>query len=597
MEIRKGVSLGLLFGLFLVGGLLLGRPGGPGAELALRQQTMRQSMAPARTGDVHVSAVNADDEQPISPVFVNLADVPAGVYTPHNTYDQWLRGDIDLDEKEYRLSPPEIAALQAAALKLEPSANVQTAPDSQAALGPGLIPGTAFDSLDAGDCCGGGTSVPPDSHMAVGPNHIIAAVNVAFEIYDKSGSSLVGPITFESFFSSTPNCNNFAPNDPGLFDPNALYDESAGRYILGADANGDYFCMAVSVTNDPTGSWYQYAIPANVLNAFHDYPHMGVGADAIYMGGNQFGGAVPGGFEGRVWAFNKTKMYAGTALSAADRPTFSLGAGGGTPQPLHLHGYQQGSWPTGQPHYFVTDQYDGRRIDVWRWTNALAGGLPAIVATFDLATATGVAAGMPLDVPQLGSSNKLQANDYRLRGLEYRNGRAWVTDSISCNPGGGTVNCVRWAEINLTPSTPTLVQAGVYGSAGEYRTFPDLAVNHCGDMAIGYTKSNSSMYAGIWYTGRQSGDPAGMLQAEALLKAGEKAYSSFDPAPHRWGDYSSMTIDPDGLTFWYIGEYSKVVGAGPMANWGNYIGSFSYADCTVGPISTYVVYLPVIMRP
>ena len=27
---------------------------------------------------------------------------------------------------------------------------------------------------------------------------------------------------------------------------------------------------------------------------------------------------------------------------------------------------------------------------------------------------------------------------------------------------------------------------------------------------------------------------------------------------HRWGDYSSMTIDLDGCTFWYINQYYTV---------------------------------------
>ena len=45
-------------------------------------------------------------------------------------------------------------------------------------------------------------------------------------------------------------------------------------------------------------------------------------------------------------------------------------------------------------------------------------------------------------------------------------------------------------------------------------------------------------------------------------------------APRRWGDYTEMTIDPDGETFWYLGEYSKNTGT-TSGRWGTYIGSYS----------------------
>ncbi|MCP4845724.1 MAG: hypothetical protein GY901_11605, partial [Actinomycetia bacterium] len=171
---------------------------------------------------------------------------------------------------------------------------------------------------------------------------------------------------------------------------------------------------------------------------------------------------------------------------------------------------------------------------------------------------------------------------------EYRNGYLWTTQTISCNPGGGTVDCVRWAQVD--PAGPSVVQAGVFASSGEWRFFPDLAANHCDDMAIGYTKSSQSIHPAVWVTGREVGDTAGMLQAETQLKAGEIIYTSFetnDPQfeAYRWGDYTGMTVDPDGLTFWYLGEYSKDTGntvGNPDTRWGTYIGSFTYDDCEVG---------------
>jgi hypothetical protein len=503
-----------------------------------------------------------------APVVVNLRDVAPGIYDPNNQFDRWQRGEIDLEENEGIVSEEEMEALRAASLKLPPSAALEVASAAPALAAP--APSTGFDSIDYNECCGGGGNVPPDPELAVGPNHVIAVVNVAFEIYDKNGNSLRAPTTFASFMGSNPSCS-------GVFDPNALYDEQADRFILGIDADGTAYCLAVSQTGDPMGAWNIYAFPTGSSRAFFDYPHAGVGNGAIYMGGNIFRCTfISCTFqEARVWAFDKTAMYNGASAAYVSQ---GLATSEDTPQPLNLHGWNQGTWPGGGPHYFFTNtNYNGATYSIFSWNDPFGANSFSQVGTVNLQTATGVTAGMPVNVPQLGGSS-VQANDFRPQDLEYRNGYAWSVQTIACNPGGGTVNCIRWAQMD--PSSATVVNAGVYASNGEYRFFGDLAVNACDDMAVGYTKSSSSMYPGVYYTGRQSGDPAGTLQTEIQLKAGELTYTAFDSVPRRWGDYTEMTIDPDGVTFWYLGEYSKNTGNN-NGRWGTYIGAFSYS-CDVG---------------
>ncbi|MCA9954988.1 MAG: hypothetical protein KC434_09730, partial [Anaerolineales bacterium] len=523
---KKLVRLGGLL-LLLVGGIwLLSLASGPSPE-TLERQLAIQAFAPVDVGNR--DGVGEVVEQSVSfPTVVNLADVPAGVYDPNNQYDRWQRGEIDLVEEFTRLPESQMSLLEAQSLELASSANVQLAPS-----GPGLqapSAGVNFASMDYTECCGGGGNVPPDPELAVGPNHIIAVVNVAFEIYDKSGNSLVGPTTFASFMSSNANCT-------GVFDPNALYDEREDRFILGIDADGTDYCIAVSQTGNPTGSWNIYSFTTGSASLFFDYPHVGVGNDAIYMGGNMFSS---GFLDSRVWAFDKTAMYNGLGAGSVMK---NLGGNDDTPQPLNLHGWNQGTWPTSGPHYIFTETgYDGANHTIWAWNDPFGANTLTAVGTVDLNAATGVVSGFPLDTPQQ-TGGTLQGNDWRPQDFEYRNGYAWTSMAIACNPGGGSVNCVRWAQIDL--STMTVADAGVYGSNGEYRTFPDLAVNACNDMAIGYTKSSSSMFPGVFATGRLSTDTAGTLQAETLLKAGEISYTSFETsAPRRWGDYTEMTIAP-----------------------------------------------------
>lgn len=494
------------------------------------------------------------------PYPVELADVPSGVYDPFNKLarDWGISGPKRITR---RITPEEADRLRAEALLLPPARGLLV-PEPSNPAAPVEVFG--FPSLDINDCCGEGASVPPDPELAVGPDHIIAVVNTAFAVYDKSGTLLAGPITFSSFFQGTPNCSNTA-----VFDPNVLYDEEADRFILGIDGNGTDYCVAATVGPDPLGSWNTYGFATNFAGAFFDFPHAGVGVDAIYLGSNQFGGTLPGGFEGRVFAMDKTALYSGAGLTVATHSTGS----DGTPQPMNLHGFAQGTWPASGPHYVMTEVFDGATHTLWSWQDPFGADTLVRAADFNLNTATGITAGFPIDVPQLGSLQKIQAGDWRGLDTEYRNGFIWMTNSISCNPGTGTVNCVRWAKID--PTALAVVDAGVVASNGKHRIFPDLAVNQCEDVAIGYTKSASDQYPSVYATGFESG----LLQAELALKEGELTYTAFDSSPRRWGDYSGMTIDPDGERFWYLGEYSKNTG-NTSGRWGTYIGSFRYDGCT-----------------
>jgi len=503
------------------------------------------------------------------PFPIDLADVAAGVFDPNNKLDTTYRGSGRIDSM---VSDQEMARQREEAMSLPPSDNIQ-------AVGPmlnkSISAGVSFEAITFTECCGGGGSVPPDPELAVGPNHIIAVTNVAFEIYDKTGTVLVQATTFSSFFAGTTGCTS-----AGVFDPNALYDESTDRFILGIDGDGTDYCIAATTGSDPTATWNRYGFATDIGGNFFDFPHVGVGLDAIYMGSNQFGQVSFA--EARVFAIDKAALYAGAAsLSVVSQST----GGDGTPQPAHLHGFNTGTWPTGGPHYIMTEVFDGNNHSVWSWTDPFGANVLTKLGNVNLTAATGVTAGQSIDWPQAGSSELLQGNDFRGQSTTWRNGNLWMSTSMSCNPGGGTVNCVRWAQID--PTGPTILDAGVIASNGDYRTFPNVSANHCDDMAIGYTKGSSSTFPSVFVSLREAADPPGTVQGELLMKAGEVNYTSFQsPGPHRWGDYTKMTSDPDGVTFWYIGEYSRNNGAtvgDPDTMWATFIGSFTTSSCSVVP--------------
>jgi hypothetical protein len=107
-----------------------------------------------------------------------------------------------------------------------------------------------------------------------------------------------------------------------------------------------------------------------------------------------------------------------------------------------------------------------------------------------------------------------------------------------------------------------------------YRWMGSAAMDKNGDIALGYSTSNSTSFPSIRYTGRLSTDALNTMQSENILQAGG---GSQNGTLHRWGDYSAMSIDPvDDCTFWFTTEYLKATGT---FNWSTRIGSFKLSGC------------------
>jgi hypothetical protein len=134
---------------------------------------------------------------------------------------------------------------------------------------------------------------------------------------------------------------------------------------------------------------------------------------------------------------------------------------------------------------------------------------------------------------------------------------------------------MRWYEIRSPGGTPTVNQSGTYVPDANYRWMGSIAQDKSADMAMGFSISSSSMHPGISYTGRLASDPLGTMgQGETSLIVGGGSQTG---TLTRWGDYSSMSVDPsDNCTFWYTNEYIPSNGS---FNWQTRIGSFKFSGC------------------
>jgi len=95
-------------------------------------------------------------------------------------------------------------------------------------------------------------------------------------------------------------------------------------------------------------------------------------------------------------------------------------------------------------------------------------------------------------------------------------------------------------------------------------------------MALGYSVSNGTdVFPGIRYTGRLAGDPLGeMSLGEGVIIHGTGSQLT---TSSRWGDYSSMNVDPvDDCTFWYVNQYYEIT---ELAAFQTRVGSFKLPGC------------------
>jgi hypothetical protein len=420
---------------------------------------------------------------------------------------------------------------------------------------------------------------PPNPAIMVGRDHVVVSVRSSFQVFDKNGTSLAGPTHFKDFWNG-----GCATGSPGMvyFYPFSTYDDQAGRYILGISAqdpaqnngNNSYLCVAVSQTDSAVGQWYFYNFDANPGSGndyFLEIPRIGTGHQALYLGAEMFDLDIPDFAVNRVFAFEKAAMYSGNSPQSTH---FDVGLPFFSIIPADLKGFDNGTWPADpeEPHLFMEAEFgSGDELRIFAFDD------PWGTPSFDLLGSVPVSSyGLPIDIPQTGTINKLFGFDNRLADVVLQHGRLWTTHTINCSPGGVPINCLRWYEIDMAVSGPTLIQEGTFGSAADFRSFPSLALNACDDLLIGYTKSNTSLYPGAFVAGREMADSPGQLRSESELQAGETTYTSPEGHPYHWGYYTGATIDPDGKRFWHIGEYAR---SQPGSQWSTWVGAFSWSSC------------------
>ncbi len=463
-----------------------------------------------------------------------------------------------------------------------PYASGLTEPEPVGAMPPPLI---TFEGLNNRN-----NAVPPDTVGEAGPNHYVQWINRSLAIWDKQGTLLFGPMNGRTLWSGFGGICETSDNG----DPIVQYDHLADRWLLSQLAfvwPADFHqCIAVSQTPDPTGAYYRYDYALSTTN-LNDYPKFGVWPDAYYMAINEFN-ASTNQFRGQgAIAFERAVMLAGGPARMVRFNIYSANPKFSGALPSDLDGPIPP--PAGAPNYFVAVEDDAwgwptDRLFLWKfhvdWSDPAqstfgVSGQPD--AMIDLA-----ATGHPFDANLCGSArtcipqpagSKVDAFATQLMyRLAYRNfgDHEALVASHTVDVNGADHAGVRWYELRNPGSAAVLHQAGTFAPDAAHRWMGSAAMDGSGNLAIAYSVSSTTVFPSIRYAGRLATDPPGtMPQAEASLIAG----TGYQVGASRWGDYSSLALDPtDDCTFWYTQEYYTTTAS---YSWQTRIGSFRFDSC------------------
>jgi len=451
-------------------------------------------------------------------------------------------------------------------------------------LAPAPPPIGVFEGLDRFTW---GAGSPPDTNGDVGPNNYIQTVNTSIGVFRKSDGFQQAAFTFNTFMSQGAFGNLCDTNNFG--DPVVLYDTFEDRWIITdfaflTDISGNvlapaFQCFAASMTGDPvSGGWNFYSI--QITDALNDYPKLGIWPDGLYMSANLFTFGAGSTFKNaRAWAFNKAQMYAGSPTVKV--VAFDIPGGDFAVMPSNAR-LQTGTPPPGRPNLFISTEEFLNALTVYKFHvdwNALSlstfTGPDTPLAATSWPNANVANAGQPgtaqvLDVLQIRAMVQNQYTNFG--GTES----LWIPHTVRRGAGVNGLAAPRWYQANVTGGTvaPNLVQGTTWDPDAANivnRFMPSLALDRAGNMAMGYSVSAAlneplgtspatncttcvDTFPSIRYAGRLAADPVNTFsQTEQTFFTGTASQTGIN----RWGDYSAMTLDPDGCTFWYTSEYAN----------------------------------------
>jgi hypothetical protein len=459
--------------------------------------------------------------------------------------------------------------------------------------------------------------IPPDTIGAVGGTQYMSTSNGAYAVFDKTTGARTSLVADTAFWSA-------AGQTGANGDTRVMYNADASRWVVIAfGASVSDIQIAVSDTDNALGGWKSTKFTGYSGLGFGgtaDYPTLAMDKNAIYIGTNNFAPATSGGtnsFRGTTLdviplnsVFNAggpttTNMkqfvtpYTGT-LTDADRGFAIQGVNSNSVG-------STGKVVASSLFYYDTLAYKVNGLSTTSATGATLGAVTYSATGTGVGTDnynTPVAARQP-SVAIPANQAIVAAGDERTSSSVYEvNGRIYAVTTI--DPTGGTAED-RIRVTILDAATFATLSVTDIGQAGYDYYQGSIGVNSAGKVVVGYNRSGldpatgkiSFMASVFDTTGTGSLVAVGseMLLKESLTDDYHNGslFGAASVGRQRWGDYSSVSLDPtNDNQFYVIGEFAREYntpadghpGGTGGSRWGTWVAVIDVAAAVPEP-STY----------
>ncbi len=458
---------------------------------------------------------------------------------------------------------------------------------SSPSLGVGFEGQSAYDSVRIN----GFRYNPPDTNGAIGTTQYFELINGVYGVYDKTGVKL-GEGSDDDFWTMK------AGRSGSFGDARVLFDRNTSRWVaIGLNDDVSKINVAVSDTADALGGWKGSTFQGFTPGGTADYPTLATDGKAFYIGTNNF---------------NPDNTYGGTTLNVISRSAI-FGATG-----PNLSGLQSFVTP-----YLPVVADDLTRGFAIQGVNGAKGNGKAIAAnaysndiviydifkpgsgaaTLGASTFASDVGGQSYESPGAARqpsgfdgnpSRVVDALDDRISSaaIEVR-GKIYAVHTVT--PDGSDHDAVRIVVFDAV--TKALLSETDISDPNFDFYQGSLSVNAAGQIVVGYNRSGFSaldgrirLYARVYLDNgsgllTQKGNDLFLKESDTDRFVTGVLYGS-DPsaARQRWGDYSTVTIDPTDIhSFWVIGQFAREFnrpqdghpGGAGQSRWGTWIASIN----------------------
>jgi hypothetical protein len=455
----------------------------------------------------------------------SVFDMPTGAAAQRETAGQ----QVAIPRPKTLLSDEELEALRSRAERAQQLEPIPQASTQASVLAPVLT------NCETNPPTGGGA--PPDIHGAAGPRNLVVVTNVDIGVFKKSDCSQISLVSLKTLFAA------FSPAaDEVLFDPRVLFDPGSGRFFATAesfDSGTDQF-QYYAVSTDSSGtSWYTYRTVLSegatvfckrAADSFWDYPDAGYSEDRWFFGAADFGATTPGA----ILSIDKAPSLVGIApeVKCFNGVAFNVAP------PLVQDSNDSA--------YFLSPGGAGAGNSITRYRLDEAPS----VADDTLTTTSSISITPWIVAPNAPQPNGelLDVLDGRFQSATIQRGTSlWNIHTV--NSGGRGVS--RFYEFSTTGNAPLFAHSLSTG-ATDHVFNPSIATNGTRafvtasrtDPSAGAPAGNAAMLMFNGPNDSAAGWEFSVVETSTAQFTGCGTYC-------RWGDYSSIQIDPsDSAMAW-----------------------------------------------